>query len=145
MMNGGVRSEGSVQFSLTELMKLEDERIAAEEAASLERQKEAERRAKTALAEAEKKRVAEEEERARRLREEEARREAIKLAAIEQARLEVEANARALEREREHRRELELAAQRASELASKKPTTPSIGMLFGCAMLGGIIMLAVLL
>src|SRR5688572_10147569 len=93
----GVRNEGSVKFSLSELLKLEDERIASEESIRERERLEAERQAKIAIEEAARARIAVEVEKRRAAREEEARREAMKAAAVEQARLEVETHARAME------------------------------------------------
>jgi hypothetical protein len=140
MMKTGGQNEGSVKFSLSELLKLEDERIAAEERMRERERLEAERQTRMAIEEAARTRIAAENEKRRTAREEEARREAMKAAAVEQARLESEMHARALERERELRHELELAAQRASAKSS-----PSIGMLFGTTIMGGALMLVVLL
>jgi hypothetical protein len=128
----GERRDESVQFSLHELMKLEDERILrerrdreADEAAALAAKQDATRREREAHERAE----AQARERERMLRvEEEARREAMSRAAIEQARIEVEARTRADEAERERRHELELARLR---LDVGKPHGPA--MLLGSA------------
>ncbi|MFO0735402.1 MAG: hypothetical protein U0270_05965 [Labilithrix sp.] len=144
-MKTPARSEGSVQFSLGELMKLEDERI-AEQA----REREANERA-VALAAAEAERQARlvEEARVRADQEAEtrrrhaeldelARREAMQKATVEQARLEVEARARAEERERERRHELELQSARAAA-----PRPANVGSLLAATGLGGVLMLVV--
>jgi hypothetical protein len=123
----GERRDESVQFSLHELMKLEDERILREkrdreaaEAAAFAAKEEAARREREAREQAE----AQARERERILRiEEEARREAMSRAAIEQARISVEARTRADEAERERRHELELAKLRV-EVA--KPHGPAL-------------------
>jgi hypothetical protein len=129
------RRDESVQFSLTELMKLEDERVVREkrereaaEAAAVAAREDAARREREARERAE----AEARERARRERaEEEARREAMSRAAVEQARIAVEAKTRAEEAERERRHELELARLRANV---ERPHGP--GMLVGSAGVG---------
>lgn len=126
MTGGPERRDESVNFSLKELMKLEDERIDQERQACDAR----ERAAKTARDEAERREreeraardraVAEERERARfREMEEEARREAMQRAAVEQARITVEARTRAEEADRERRHEIELQRLRADTV--KKP------------------------
>lgn len=146
-MKTPARSEGSVTFSLGELMKLEDERVAGEarertarEQAIVDARVEAARRER---AEEEARARAEEEASAQRRRtelEEMARREAMQKATVEQARLEVEARTRADERERERRHELDLMTRRTAE---PKPT--GIGALLGATGLGGGLMLAVTL
>jgi hypothetical protein len=116
----------SVNFSLKELMKLEDERIdqekrarEAREQAAMAARQEAERKTRAEL-EANERAAAEERERARfREMEEEARREAIQHAAVEQARITVEARTRADESERERRHEIELQRMRTETV--KKP------------------------
>jgi hypothetical protein len=133
-----VRSEGSATFSLGELMKLEDERV-AEQA----REREANERAEIAAkAEAERRAKAAEQEAAERRRRAEldelARREALQRAAVEQARLEVDARTRVAERERERQHELALQAARAT---TPKPT--GLGALLGATGLGGGLMLVV--
>lgn len=139
------RSEGSVQFSLGELLKLEDERV-AEQA----REREAEARAQiVAAATAEREARAAEEAQARaeeaalaeRRRAEldaMARREAMQRATVEQARLEVEARTRAGERERERQHELALQTART---AVAKPA--GLGPLLAATGLGGGLMLVV--
>ena len=126
-MTGG--SEGrdeSVNFSLKELMKLEDERVdqekqarsAREEAAKSAREAQA-RRERLEL-EARERTDADERERVRwQELEDEARRDAIQRAAVEQARITVEARTRAEESERERRHEIELQRMRAETV--KKP------------------------
>jgi len=146
-MKTPARSEGSAQFSLEELRKLEDERVAGEareraarEQAMVDARVEAARRER---AEEAAKARAEEEAIAQRQRAEleaMARREAMQKATVEQARLEVEARTRADERERERRHELELMTRRTAE---PKPT--GIGALLGATGLGGGLMLAVTL
>lgn len=131
-MTGDGRDE-SVTFSLRELMKLEDDRIARERASQEARRLseqaaklEAERRVEEARA-AKEKADAEERERAR-LREVEdvARREAMSRAAVEQTRIEVEARTRAEEAERERMHERELARLRA-EQTPKVAIGPIVG------------------
>ena len=126
MTGGPERRDESVNFSLKELMKLEDERITEERQAREARElavktarEEAERREREELA-AKDRTAAEEQERARfREMEEEARREAIQRAAVEQARITVEARTRAEESDRERRHEIELQRMRAETV--KKP------------------------
>jgi hypothetical protein len=126
MTGGPERRDESVNFSLKELMKLEDERITQErqvrearELAVKAEHEEAERRQREELA-AKDRTAAEERERARfREMEEEARREAIQRAAVEQARITVEARTRAEESDRERRHEIELQRMRAETV--KKP------------------------
>jgi hypothetical protein len=137
-MKTPVRSEGSVTFSLGELMKLEDERVAeqarereANERAQIAAKVEAERQARAAEHEAA-------EHRRRAELDELARREALQKAAVEQARLEVEARTRVAERERERQHELALQAARAT---TPKPT--GLGALLGATGLGGGLMLLV--
>ena len=102
------RREESVQFSLKELLKLEDERLAeqtrerqARDAAAARERDESERRKRAELEE----KVRTETEARERQRHAElddlARREAMQKAVVEQSRLEVEVRARAEERERE--------------------------------------------
>jgi hypothetical protein len=133
--------EESVEFSLTELTRLEEERIrqAADEKAA---------HARTAMEkEAARKRAAMEEEAARKAAERRAeldalaQREAMQKAIVEQARLEVEARTRADERERERRHEIELASLRL-ESAREKPS-PGLVPLAGAALLGGFAAMAV--
>jgi colicin import membrane protein len=137
----------SVQFSLKELLKLEDQRLEeqarerdARDAAAVRVREETERRRH---AEAEAKARAEEETRERQRRtelEELARREAMQKAIVEQARLEVEARTRAEERERERRHEIEIERLRST---SKKGS--SLGALIAASALGGGVMLVVAL
>lgn len=144
-MKTPVRSEGSVTFSLGELMKLEDERVAeqmrereANERAAVEAKVLAERQERAA---AEARARAEEDAVERRRRQELdelARREAMQRATVEQARLEVEARTRADERERERQHEVVLQNARA---VRPKPT--SLGALIGATGLGGGLMLLV--
>ncbi len=114
----------SVQFSLKELMKLEDERMAeqerdahAREIAALEARADAERRERLALEAKERARAEEEASRQRAEIEDVARREAMQKAIVEQARLEVETRARASERERERLHEIELQQLRVQTAA----------------------------
>ncbi|MDB5216675.1 MAG: type 3 domain protein precursor [Myxococcaceae bacterium] len=126
MTGGPERRDESVNFSLKELMKLEDERITQErqarearELAAKNAREEAERREREELA-AKDRAAADERERARfREMEEEARREAMQRAAVEQARITVEARTRAEESDRERRHEIELQRLRAETV--KKP------------------------
>jgi colicin import membrane protein len=126
MTGGPERRDESVNFSLKELMKLEDERISQERQAREARdlaakvaRDEAERREREELA-ARERADDEERERARfREMEEEARREAMQRAAVEQARITVEARTRAEESDRERRHEIELQRMRAETV--KKP------------------------
>jgi hypothetical protein len=138
----GERRDESVQFSLHELMRLEDERIAREK-----RDREAAEAAAIAAREASERREREERERAiaathereRTLRfEEEARREAMSRAAVEQARISVEARTRAEESERERRHELELAKLR---MDVARPHGP--GLLLGSGAVGAALAFAV--
>jgi hypothetical protein len=139
------RNEDSVQFSLGELMKLEDQRVAenardreARERAAVLAEAEAARREEAAI-EARRRAEQEWEERRRRSELDDlARREAMQKATIEQARLEVEARARAEERERERQHELALQAARA---AAQKPA--SLGPLIAATGLGGGLMLLI--
>jgi hypothetical protein len=123
--------EESVEFSLKELTRLEDERIHRIDDDNAQR----------ARAESEKRRAAIAEEAARKAAEHRAeldalaQREAMQKAIVEQARLEVEARTRADERERERRHEIELARLRA-EGAPEKPS-PEILPLAGAALVGG--------
>ena len=131
----GERRDESVQFSLTELMRLEDERVERErrdreaaEAAARAAKAKAERDEREARERAE----AERKERERLLRvEEEARREAMSRAAVEQARIAVEARARAEEAERERRHEIELA-----KLKTEVQKPQGAGLLVGSGVLG---------
>lgn len=147
MTGGPERRDESVQFSLKELMKLEDERIGEEkkardarEAAETRAKEEAAKREREALA-AREKAEADERERARlRMVEEEARREAMSRAAVEQARIAVEARTRAEESDRERRHEIELVRVRA-ESQKKAP----IGGFVGSALAGaGLVLLGAL-
>jgi colicin import membrane protein len=144
-MKTPARSEGSVTFSLGELMKLEDERVAeqvrereANERALVAAKIEEERQARAA----EEAKVRADHEAAERRRRAEldelARREAMQKATVEQARLEVDARTRAEERERERQHELALQTARA---ATPKPA--GLGALFGATGLGGGLMLLV--
>jgi hypothetical protein len=126
MTGGPERRDESVNFSLKELMKLEDDRIRQEretrearEQAEVAARRDAEERERAEL-EARERATAEERERSRfREMEEEARREAMQRATVEQARITVEARTRAEEAERERRHELELQRMRAETV--KKP------------------------
>jgi translation initiation factor IF-2 len=134
--------EGSTQFSLKELLRLEDERVeeqrhASALAAAQAREAEA-RRAASAAADA---RAAESERERRRKAEldDVAAREARAVAAVEQARLQVDVRARAEERELERRHELELERLRGEAAKSK------LAPLAGASLLGAGVMLVVLL
>jgi len=128
MTGGPERRDESVNFSLKELMKLEDERISQErearearELAAQTAREDASRRERAEL-EARERVAAEERERARfREMEEEARREAIQRAAVEQARITVEARTRAEESDRERRHELELQRMRTETVQKPGP------------------------
>jgi colicin import membrane protein len=128
MTGGPERRDESVNFSLKELMKLEDERISQERQAREARELAAETaredaaRRERAELEARERATAEERERARfREMEEEARREAISRAAVEQARITVEARTRAEESDRERRHELELQRMRTETVQKPGP------------------------
>jgi colicin import membrane protein len=117
----------SVRFSLKELMKLEEERVAqqksegeARERAAREAKAEAERRERLETEAREHARAEEEAKRRRAESEDVARREAMQLAIVEQARVEVEARERAAERDRERRHELEL--RKVKMTSSSSPT-----------------------
>jgi hypothetical protein len=147
MTIGTGRRDESVQFSLKELLKLEDERLEeqtrerqAREAATVREREENERR-RRAEAEAQARAEAEAREQRNRIELDElARREAMQKALVEQSRVEVEARTRADERERE--RQHELAIER---LRSESKTGTSIGSLAFAAALGGGVMLVVAL
>lgn len=139
MPSGPTRGrDESVQFSLKELLKLEDQRLEeqarerdAREAAAAREREEAERRLR-AEAEARAREDVERRELERRSELEElARREAMQKAIVEQARLEVDARTRAEERERERRHEIELAQLRRTSKSA------SLGALMGATALGG--------
>ena len=137
--------DDSVQFSLKELLELEDERLEeqarAKQAreATLAREREEARRREQLEAEAKARTEAETRERRRQTELEElARREAIQKAIVEQSRLEVEVRARADERERERRHEIEI-----ERLRSEGKKGQSLGSLIGAAAMGGGIMLVV--
>jgi hypothetical protein len=115
----------SVEFSLKELTRLEDERIHRiedEKAAHARAQMQAEMQEEASRKAAELDALAQ--------------REAMQKAIVEQARLEVEARTRADERERERRHEIEMATLRAQPRAL---TPPSIAPLAFAALLGGLI------
>lgn len=139
------RREESAQFSLKELLELEEQRLAeqarereAREAAAARERAEAERRRRED-AEASARASEEARERQRRTELEElARREAMQKAIVEQARLEVEVRARAEERERERRHEIEIERLRST---TKRGT--SMGALLGASALGGGVMAVV--
>jgi hypothetical protein len=136
------RIESSATFSLGELMKLEDERVAKEKR-ELEAKMKADADAKlAAIAKAKADASAAAEAKRRADFDELARREAMRKAPVEQARIEGDDRARAAERERERRHELELAALR-SQRDHEKST--GIGPLIGAMALGGALMLAVAL
>jgi hypothetical protein len=146
MTSGGGQREESVQFSLQELLDLEDERLEeqrreqqARERTQREEREAAERRAREEAAAKEQATAAEEERRRKAELDELARREAIQKAVVEQSRLEVEVRARANEREAERRHELEM--QRLRVTGSKG----QLGSLVGAALLGGAVVLLVAL
>lgn len=139
------QTDESVQFSLKELLKLEDERLEEQARvkqageAALAREREETRRREQLEAEAQARAEAETRERRRQTELEElARREAIEKAIVEQSRLEVEVRARADERERERRHELEV-----ERLRNEGKKGQSLGSLIGAAAMGGVIMLVV--
>jgi hypothetical protein len=147
MTSGGKQArEESVQFSLKELLKLEDERLdeqaratKAAEAAALRAKEEAAAR-KRSEEESARAREAEAKEGERRAELDTiARREAMERAVLEQSRLEVDVRARAEEREQERRHEIELARLR---LEGKKG---SLGALAGSTLLGGAVVMLVAL
>jgi hypothetical protein len=135
-----------MQFSLKELLELEDERVEevardrkAREDAALREREEADRRRR---AEAETKQRAEAADNERRRLaqlDELARREAMQKALVEQARLEVEVRARAEERELERRHEIELQKLRAEGHEGQ------LASLVGASLLGAGVMLLVAL
>lgn len=138
------RREESVQFSLKELLKLEDERLAeqsrerkAREAAAAEESARAERQRREEAAARERESAAALEHARKTELDELARREAMQKAIVEQARLSVDVRARAEERELERRHELELAKLRAVGGRS------SVGSIAGSALFGGVVMLIV--
>lgn len=146
-MTSGSKREESVQFSLKELLELEDQRLeeqqraaAAEEANRARARTDAARREADARAAEEQTRRRSEELARQAELDELARREAMQKAIVEQARLEVEVRARSAERERERLHEVELARMRSTQ---PKETTLG-GTLIGAAVGGGV-MLAVLL
>lgn len=142
MTGGPERRDESVNFSLKELMKLEDERISQERTAREARElaaqaaREDAARQERAELEARERAAAEERERARfREMEEEARREAIQRAAVEQARITVEARTRAEESDRERRHELELQRMRTETVRKPGPgmfIASALGGAAGC-------------
>ncbi len=142
------RRDESVQFSLKELLKLEDQRVMeqarerdAREAAAARERDEAERRRQADAAAAAR---AEEEERERKQRselEELARHEAMEKAIVEQARLEVEVRARTEERERERRHEIEIERLRS---VSKKGPSLGAPLVLAAGLGGGVMFLVAL-
>jgi colicin import membrane protein len=142
----GSRREESTQFSLQELLRLEDERIEeqkreqrAREAAKLQDQADAEQRKREAAAAKERTDAeAAAQQRSAEL-DELARREAMQKAIVEQARLTVDVRARAEERELERRHEIEL-----SRLAGEAKTGRVLP-LAGASLLGGAVMFVVML
>ncbi len=140
MTSGPERRDESVNFSLKELMKLEDERISQErdarearELAAQAAREEGARRERVEL-EARESAAAEERERARfREMEEEARRDAIQRATVEQARITVEARTRAEESDRERRHELELQRMRSEVVHKPGPGAAIASALGGAA------------
>lgn len=141
-MKTPTRTEGSATFSLGELMKLEDERI-AEQKRDRETQAKAAADAKLA-AETKAKADADAAEATKRRAELDdlARREAMQKALVEQARLEVDARTRADERERERLHEIELANARSTPVP---PKSTGLGQLVGATAFGGALMLIVTL
>jgi colicin import membrane protein len=153
MTGGPERRDESVNFSLKELMKLEDERISQErdarearELAAQAAREDASRRERAEL-EAQERAAADERERARfREMEEEARREAIQRAAVEQARITVEARTRAEESDRERRHELELQRMRSEVVRKPGPgayIASALGGAAGCLAIGLVLHFAV--
>lgn len=145
--HGQTTNESSVQFSLSELQKLEVERQqehARREKLREERRREAELEAAQAVAakEAERARLRQAEE--LRSREAEllaqAKAEALQKAAVEQARITVEAEARMKERDRERAHEIE----RARIMADAAKSNSSISSLIGGTLLGGLVTLLVM-
>jgi hypothetical protein len=144
MTGGGRRDEPSVQFSLKELLKLEDERLEEQRRDAQAREAQAQANARTEAlrkaAEAQAREEAIEKEMAAQKAAELdalARREAMQKAVVEQARLEVEARTRTQERELERRHEIELAKVRSTNQKSQ------LGSIAGSALLGGAVMLLV--
>jgi len=143
-----MRRDESVQFSLQELLKLEDERLeeARRDAKALA-EREAEKARVEAIRRAEEENVQaaaiEKEIAAHKNAELDAlaKREAMQKAVVEQARLEVEVRARTQERELERRHEIELERLRAST-SKDKSQLRTAGL---SALLGGAVMLFVLL
>jgi colicin import membrane protein len=136
--------ESSVQFSLNQLMSLEQQRIREED----EARRDAIEAAQLARLDAERKAQAEQEERIRAeesrrraeeaaRREESARHEAIRLAGVEKARIEAEQRARIaiLEQEQKHERELLALGQDAQKRRLQR--TLIIGGALAFALLGG--------
>ena len=136
-------SEGSVSFSLKELTRLEDERVAFERAEVRRRQDERERarfeEARRA-AEAEEQRAREEEERHRdedrRAREEAARLDGMKRGLIERERAQAELAARESEMARVRAHELELARLRDAGGGLKVVSAWAIAALSTLALVG---------
>ena len=135
-----------MQFSLEELLRLEDERISEQQrarsaqAAAAAREREIGEERRRAEEEARRRAELDEQEKRRRAELDEiARREAMQKAIVEQARLEVDVRARAAERDLERRHEIELERLRAEGRKGQ------LGRLAGAALLGGAVMLAVLL
>ena len=128
--------EESTQFSLTELLKLEDERIAEVRRSNEEEKRAAERARREAAERAE----AEATARARSAQQAEldelARREAMQKAIVEQARLDVEARTRTQERELERQHEIALAAMKT------EGSKGQLGTILGGTALGAATMLA---
>lgn len=146
--SSGRRDEQSVQFSLKELLKLEDERLEEQrrelEARLAQEKRNAQTEALRKAAEAQAQQEAIEKEIAAQKAAELdalARREAMQKAVVEQARLEVEARTRTEERELERRHEIELARVRAQSVGEKN----QLGRMAGSALLGGVVMLLVLM
>jgi hypothetical protein len=140
----GSRSDESTQFSLKELLRLEDDRVAQQARERAARELEAARQREVSLRRREdeaasraRAEAAEAERRQREARGEMARREAMQKAIVEQSRLEVETRARAEERELERRHEIEMARLRGDAGQA------SLGALLGAVLLGGVVMMGV--
>ena len=134
------RQEGSATFSLGELMKLENERVAEQERDREEATRAAARAAEAVAAKASADAEADAAKKKRAELDELARRDAIQRAVVEQARLEVDARTRADERERERQHEVALVNARN---APPPPKTTGLGALAGATGLGGALMLVV--
>ena len=136
--------EESTQFSLNELLRIEDERVEGMKQAEVDQQRAAETAAREASARAAADAKAKADAEARIRAEAErtalddlARREAMQKAIVEQARLDVDAKTRSEERELERRHEVALAALRA------EGTRSQLGTILGGTILGAGVALAV--